>query len=186
MRSAPVARSISTRTSVPHSDVKTVPIRLKSVGGNLTLVRSRRANLPAPLRTASASISAVHACPATVNVACDHAQREKLCVIAPVTKLRACAHAATAGSASGASPGMIELPVFPARLRPLPALGSVGAMPHNSSAAGHSPNRNTTRAASAAACVPTWAPIEALVAELISGTQRGLRWAASCVAWSMV
>jgi hypothetical protein len=28
MRSAPVARSISTRTSVPHSDVKATPIRL--------------------------------------------------------------------------------------------------------------------------------------------------------------
>ena len=34
-------------------------------------------------------------------------------------------------------------------------------MPHSSSAAGHSPNRKMTRAASAAACVPTWAPIEA-------------------------
>jgi hypothetical protein len=58
-------------------------------------------------------------------------------------------------------------------------------MRHNSSAAGHNPKRNTTRAASAAACVPTWAPIEALVGELISGTQRALRWAAFCVAWSI-
>ena len=55
------------------------------------------------------------------------------------------------------------------------ARGSVGAMPHSSSAAGHRPKRNTTRAASAAACVPTCAPIEALVAELIAGTQRGSR-----------
>ena len=59
-------------------------------------------------------------------------------------------------------------------------------MPHSSSAAGHSPKRNMTRAASAAACVPTWAPIEALVAVLIAGTQRGLFAAASWVAWSMV
>ena len=55
-------------------------------------------------------------------------------------------------------------------------------MRHNSSAAGHNPKRNMTRAASAAACVPTWAPIEALVGELIAGTQRGLRCAASWVA----
>ena len=41
------------------------------------------------------------------------------------------------------------------------ALGSVGAMPHSSSAAGHRPKRNMTRAASAAACVPTCAPFEA-------------------------
>ena len=38
-----------------------------------------------------------------------------------------------------------------------------------------------TRAASAAACVPTWAPVEAAVAELIVGTQRGSRAPASCV-----
>ena len=36
-------------------------------------------------------------------------------------------------------------------------------MRHSSSAAGHRPKRKMTRAASAAACVPTWAPIEALV-----------------------
>jgi hypothetical protein len=43
----------------------------------------------------------------------------------------------------------------------------------------HNPSR-TIRAASAAACVPTCAPVEAAVAELIAGTQRGLRAAASC------
>ena len=43
-----------------------------------------------------------------------------------------------------------------------------------------------TRAASAAACVPTWAPFEAKVAVLIAGTQRGFLAAASWVAWSMV
>ena len=103
MRSAPVARSISTRTSVPHIEVKAVPIRLLSVGGNLTLERSRRSNLPPPLRTASASISAVHVCPATrESRARDQPQREKPCAIAPVTKLRACALAAIAGNASGA------------------------------------------------------------------------------------
>ena len=59
-------------------------------------------------------------------------------------------------------------------------------MRHSSSAAGHSPKRKMTRAASAAACVPTCAPIEALVAELIAGTQRGFFAAASCVFWSIV
>src|SRR6185503_15303626 len=69
---------------------------------------------------------------------------------------------------------------------PCLALGSVGAMPHNSSAAGHNPKRNTTRAASAAACVPTCAPIDALVGVLIAGTQRRFFSAASWVFWSIV
>ena len=43
-----------------------------------------------------------------------------------------------------------------------------------------------TRAASAAAWVPKCAPIEALVGELIAGTQRGFFSAASCVFWSIV
>ena len=59
-------------------------------------------------------------------------------------------------------------------------------MPHSSSAAGHRPKRKMTRAASAAACVPTCAPIEALVGELIAGTQRGFFSAASWVFWSIV
>jgi hypothetical protein len=42
-----------------------------------------------------------------------------------------------------------------------------------------------TRAASAAACVPAKAPVEAAVAELIDGTQRGSRAAASCASWLM-
>ena len=59
-------------------------------------------------------------------------------------------------------------------------------MCHSASAAGHRPKRKITCAASAAACVPTWAPIEADVAELIAGTQRGFFSAASWVFWSMV
>ena len=59
-------------------------------------------------------------------------------------------------------------------------------MRHSSSAAGHRPKRKITRAASAAEWVPTCAPIEALVAELIAGTQRGFFSAASCVFWSIV
>ena len=43
------------------------------------------------------------------------------------------------------------------------ARGSFAPMRHSSSAAGHRPKRKITRAASAAACVPTCAPIEALV-----------------------
>src|ERR1700694_1639524 len=88
MRSAPVARPISTRTRVPHIDVYTVPIRLLSVGGNLTRTRSRRSNFPPPLRTASASISARYCSPPNWKRARDQAQREKLWVTAPVTKLR--------------------------------------------------------------------------------------------------
>src|ERR1700731_3225824 len=94
MRSAPVARAISTRTSVAHMAPKTVPKRLFSVGGYFTLERSRRAYLPPPLRTASASISALHVCPAMGKVARDHPQREKACAMAPVTSLRAWALAA--------------------------------------------------------------------------------------------
>ena len=80
---------------------------------------------------------------------------EKACAIAPVTPLRACAFAATAGNASGASPGMTSCPSFQRAVFHSLALGSVGAMPHSSSAAGHRPKRKMTRAASAAACVPT-------------------------------
>ena len=76
---------------------------------------------------------------------------------------------------------MMSCPSFQRALAHSLARGSVGAMPHSSSAAGHSPKRKMTRAASAAACVPTWAPIEALVAELIAGTQRGFCAPASCV-----
>ena len=86
-------------------------------------------------------MSAVHACPATVKVACDHAQRLKPCAIAPVTPLRACAFAATAGKASGASPGMTSCPSFHRAVSHWLAMGSFGAMPHNSSAAGHRPKR---------------------------------------------
>jgi hypothetical protein len=43
-----------------------------------------------------------------------------------------------------------------------------------------------TRAASAAACVPTCAPFEANVALLIAGTQRGFFAAASWAAWFIV
>ena len=71
-------------------------MRLLSVGGNLTLTRSMRSNLPPPLRSASASISARYCSPAIGKRARDQAQREKLCVTAPVTKLRACAVAASA------------------------------------------------------------------------------------------
>jgi len=66
------------------------------------------------------------------------------------------------------------------------ARASVFGMRHSSSAAGHRPKRKMTRAASDDECVPTWAPIEAEVAEEIEGTQRGFFSAASWVFWSMV
>src|SRR5262249_3208241 len=153
---------------------------LKLVGGNVTLDRSMRTYLPAPRRTASASMSAVHACSPTRKVARDHAQRLKPCVIAPVTLLRACALAAIAGNRNGGSPSITSWPSFHRALSHGLALGSFGATPHSSSAAGHRPNRKMTRAASAAGCVPTCAPVEAAVAVLMAGTQRGLRAAASC------
>ena len=106
--------------------------------------------------------------------------------MAPVTRLRACAVAASAGKRQRRQARQVSCPSFQRAFAHSFARGSVGGMPHSSSAAGHRPKRNTTRAASAAACVPTWAPIEALVAELIAGTQRGFRAAASCVAWSIV
>ena len=59
-------------------------------------------------------------------------------------------------------------------------------MRQSASAAGHRPKRKITRAASADAWVPTCAPIEAMVAELIAGTQRGFFAAASWVFWSIV
>src|SRR5712672_1240281 len=160
-----------------------LPKRLLSVGGNFTPVRSRRAYLPPPLRTASASISAVHVCPATGKVALDHPPRENACAVAPVTKLRACDLAAIMGNDSGAKPGISRCPSFQRAASHCLAVGLVGAIPQRSSAAGHKPKRNMTRAASAAACVPTCAPFEAKVALLIAGTQRGFFAAASWVAW---
>jgi len=144
-------------------------------------VRSSRMYLPDPDRTARASISLVHSCPFAENVARDQAQREKACAIAPVTPLRAWAFAATCASGSGDRPGTVSCPSFHRAACRCVARGSLGAIRHRSSAAGHKPKRKITRAASAAACVPTWAPIDAVVAELIAGTQRGLRWAVSWV-----
>src|ERR1700733_8282402 len=186
MRSAPVARAISTRTKVAHMAPKTVPKRVFSVGGYFTLERSRHAYLPPPLRTASASISALHVCPAMGKVARDHPQREKACAMAPVTSRRAWALAAIEGNESGAKPGIRGFPSFQRGASHCWAIESVGAIPHRSSAAGHKPKRNITRAASAAACVPTCAPFEAKVAVLIAGTQRGFFATASWVAWFMV
>src|SRR4030088_998477 len=163
-----------------------LPKRLLSVGGYFTLERSRRAYLPPPLRTASASISAVHVCPATGKVARDHPQREKACAMAPVTKLRAWAFAAIMDSDSGAKPGISRCPSFQRAASHCLAVGWVGAIPHRSSAAGHRPKRNRTRAASAAACVATCAPSGAKGAVLIAGTQRGFFAAASWVAWFIV
>src|ERR1700730_5482479 len=127
-----------------------LPKRLLSVGGNFTPVRPRRAYLPPPLRTASASISAVHVCPATGKVARDHPQREKACAMAPVTKLRACALAAIMGNDSGAKPGICRCPSFQRAASHCLAVGLVGAIPHRSSAAGHVPT--WARAFSAARC----------------------------------
>src|SRR3984893_3802476 len=163
-----------------------LPKRLLSVGGNFTLERSRRAYSPLPLRTASASISALHVCPPMGKGARDHPQREKACAMAPVTKLRACALAAIMGNDSGAKPGICRCPSFQRAASHCLAVGLVGAIPHRSSAAGHKPKRNMTRAASAAACVPICAPFEANVALLIAGTQRGFFPAASCVAWFLL
>ena len=76
MRTAPVARSISILTSVPHIEVYEVPIRLKSVGGNLTLVRSMR-HEPAASAAHRERIDIGGPClsPAIGKVACAQAQR---------------------------------------------------------------------------------------------------------------
>ncbi len=80
------------------------------------------------------------------KVACDQAQREKACAIAPVTPLRACAFAAIAGSDSGGRPGQDQLAVLPERLLPIAwRADRFGAMPQSSSAAGHRPKRKMTR-----------------------------------------
>src|SRR5271165_391211 len=126
-------------------------------------------------------MSAVHGSPSMLKVALDQAQRLKPCAIAAVTPFCACALAATAAKVSGVSPGMMSRPSFQRAFSHSPALGSLEATPHNSSAAGHRPKRKITRAASAAACVPTCAPVEEAVAELIAGVQRGLLAAASCI-----
>src|SRR6516165_8608132 len=131
-------------------------------------------------------MSAVHFSPAIENVTLDHAQREKPCAIAPVTKLRACARAAIADSANGARPGIRRCPSCQRADHHCLALEPVAATPHSSSAAGHNPKRNTIRAASAAAWVPTCAPVELLVAELIAGTQRGSRPSTSCAPCEIV
>src|SRR5260370_17842113 len=107
-----------------------LPKRLLSVGGNFTLVRSRRAYLPPPLRTANASISAVHVRPATGKVAPDHPPREKAAAIAPVTKLRAWAFPPNPRHASGVSPAMTTRPAFHPPPPPSLPPASVPPTPH--------------------------------------------------------
>ena len=157
-----------------------MPMRSFTAGGNFTLARSSRTKAPAPARTARASISAVQVSPATTKDARDHSQRLKPCTIAPVTPPCACAFAARAARSNGARPGIISRRSCHCALSHCPARGSVLGIPQSSSAAGHSPKRKMTRAASHAPCVLIWAPIDALDTELIAGTQRGLGDAASC------
>src|SRR5271165_232548 len=126
-------------------------------------------------------MSATHEDPSMLKVALAQSHRLKQCAIAAVTPFRACALAATDAKVSGVSPGMMSCPSFQRAFSHSAALASLGATPHNSSAAGHRPKRKITRAASAAACVPTCAPVEEAVAELIAGVQRGLLAAASCI-----
>ena len=92
--------------------------------------------------------------------------------------------AATAPKVSGISPGMMSCPSFQRAFSHCPALGSLGATPHNSSAAGHRPNGNVFRGLGRRVR-PGKAPVEAAVAELIDGTERGSRAAASCASWLM-
>ena len=83
---------------------------------------------------------------------------------APSPRSRHCAHAPWRRSwatTAAANPASCSCPSFQRAASHCLAVGSVGAIPHRSSAAGHSPKRNMTRAASAAACVPTCAPFEA-------------------------
>jgi hypothetical protein len=80
-------------------------------GADRFAVKARR-NLPAPWRSASASISAVQSCPSILKSACDQAQRLKPWAIAPVMPFFVCARAATAESASGESPGAVNCPSF--------------------------------------------------------------------------
>ena len=95
--------------------------------------------------------------------------------MAPVTRLRVWARAARCASGSGGRFSNTRAPSIHRASSERRARASSASMPQSSRAAGHRPKRKTTRAASAAALVPTWAPIEALVAELIAGTQRGSR-----------
>jgi len=90
--------------------------------------------VPVPVRTASASISAVHVCPATVKLAFDHPKRLKPCAIAAVTPPRACAFAAIAAKSNGGNPGITSLRSCHRAVSHCLARGSVFAMPHRSSA----------------------------------------------------
>jgi hypothetical protein len=169
---------LSTRTSVPHPELKAVPIRLKSVGANLMAVCSKRTYLSAPERTASASIFAVHSWPETVDVACDQAKREKACGIAPVARLLACARTARAGSANEANPGITSCPLCQCPACHCCVLGSAKGDALQL-------DRRTTRNAKHHVCrlgrcvrADMGADQGTLVTELIAGTNRGSRCAA--------
>ena len=104
--------------------------------------------------------------------------------MAPVTRFSAWARAAIAGRGSGGRPDCRRCWSCQKASCHCWARGSLGGMPHRPSAAGHRPKRNTTRAASFTAWVPTWAPLDAAVADAdrrhparIAG---GFSWAA-CV-----
>ena len=83
-----------------------MPIRLLSVGGNLTLTRLMSFEFAAAsAHRQRIDLGAVLLAAKTGSGARDHAQREKPCAIAPVTKLRAWAVAASAGNGSGGEAG---------------------------------------------------------------------------------
>ena len=104
MRSAPVARSISTRTSGAAQ---------RGVGGADPVVLGRWKFDAGALEASEFAAALAHGqrvdlgrqfLPAIGKLACDHAQREKPCATAPVTPLRACALAAIAGKRQRHSP----------------------------------------------------------------------------------
>jgi len=174
MRSAPLWRLISTRTNVPHSDVNATPDAIIVGRRKLDAGAIDAFELAPPRRMARLSISAVHCSPATGKRARDQAQREKPCAIAPVTKLRAMRRRAQRRQGERHQPVDDELSRPSSAPWPNPWRADHSPRCATArSAAGHRPKRKITRAASAAACVATCAPIDALVAELIAATQRG-------------
>ena len=114
-------------------------------------LRSSLTKSPAPRRIARASISAVQLWSAILNSATTPSAKRR----APWLQSDRCAH--TLGlheeAVSGGDPGTINCPSLQRAVSHCAARGSAGAIRHKSSAAGHKPKRNITRAASAAVCV---------------------------------
>ena len=186
MRNAPVARSISTRTAVPHE---------RRVAGTDPVEVGRRKLDAGAIETNEIAAAAAHG--QSINVGCprlaiDAEGRVRPCPAIEAVRHR-CGHAILCvrlgrhrRQGQRRKSGHDELPILPARLLPFPGSGITRRdAPQFERRRPQAEAENDSRGLGRRVCPGKCAPVEAAVAELIAGTQRGSRASASCVSWSI-